>query len=483
MTHIIRQQYFHVEVNGTESDGLAVHRQLPEVYRSRLLPALEQTLERYAPPDGVLYVERLDVDIGTLTLDRLEHDLAAAVTQAIEHSLREHIASRVDLQTTSSSSSHLRTAAQSLNAAFLYFLRTGSLPWSLRLPHGSSLEDVILNSWQDPSQSSDSSYHVTAGLHSELSSPTVRQRLIRQFSPGFLRRLLAQLAPEGVRVLEKILQVVQTSVEFPVESKALSDLLWERMFAYIARNNIPTATALVREAWQALPSTTAAYTRLAAELEQHWPTTTDKAAVHTSAQVRTKLVAADPDHALISEHDQTKELPRQAGEHPEAKEGIYIDNAGLVLLHPFLAQFFTALGIVVDDRLEQPERALGLLHFLTTGQSVAPEYELVLPKILCNIPLNTAVEFNVELTDREKEEATALLEAVIRYWDVLQNTSPDGLRGTFLLRPGKVSLRDDGDWLVQVESNAFDILLDRLPWGMSVIKLPWMESMLWVEWH
>ena len=93
------------------------------------------------------------------------------------------------------------------------------------------------------------------------------------------------------------------------------------------------------------------------------------------------------------------------------------------------------------------------------------------------------MESDVALTDDEREEADALLEAVIRHWEVLRNTSGDGLRGTFLLRRGKVSLRDDGDWLLQVEAQSFDILLDRLPWGISMIKLPWMEKMLWVEWR
>jgi hypothetical protein len=65
---------------------------------------------------------------------------------------------------------------------------------------------------------------------------------------------------------------------------------------------------------------------------------------------------------------------------------------------------------------------------------------------------------------------------------VLRNTSPDGLRGTFLLRPGKVSLRND-DWLLQVEARTCDILLEQLPWGIGMIKLPWMEKMVWVEWR
>lgn len=166
-----------------------------------------------------------------------------------------------------------------------------------------------------------------------------------------------------------------------------------------------------------------------------------------------------------------------------ATENIYINNAGLVLLHPFLPQFFRALNIVVDDQLIAPDRALSLLHFLGTGQLVAPEYELVLPKVLLNLALETPMDTNTPLTAEETEEATALLEAVIRHWAALKGTSDNGLRGTFLIRPGKISLRDDGDWRLQVENKAYDILLDQLPWGIGMIKLPWMHRMLWVEWR
>lgn len=163
-------------------------------------------------------------------------------------------------------------------------------------------------------------------------------------------------------------------------------------------------------------------------------------------------------------------------------EGIYISNAGLVLLHPFLPQFFTALGITADKQLLQPERALCLLHFLATGQPVAPEYELMLPKLLCNIPLEEPVESDVALTAAEQDEAVSLLKAVIRHWEALRSTSPDSLRGTFFVRPGKISLRD-GDWLLQVEPQTWDILLDQLPWGIGMIKLPWMDRLLHVEWN
>ena len=176
------------------------------------------------------------------------------------------------------------------------------------------------------------------------------------------------------------------------------------------------------------------------------------------------------------------EASKPAGEHPDERRGIYVENAGLVLLHPFLPQCFRALAIAGDVELLQPGQALRLLHHLATGFDTAPEYELTLPKILCGLhPASLAGEM-MPLSDEEREESAALLSAVIRHWEALKNTGIEALREMFLKRNGKLTRWRDGGWRLQVESTSFDILLDQLPWGISMIQLPWMPEMLRVEW-
>ena len=36
------------------------------------------------------------------------------------------------------------------------------------------------------------------------------------------------------------------------------------------------------------------------------------------------------------------------------------------------------------------------------------------------------------------------------------------------MRPGMLTVDADGDWLLRVESRTVDILLDQLPWGISL---------------
>ena len=128
------------------------------------------------------------------------------------------------------------------------------------------------------------------------------------------------------------------------------------------------------------------------------------------------------------------------------------------------------------------QKALHLLYYLSTGQKHPDEYELVIAKVLCAYPLQQPVETDIELTEMELNEANDLLIAAIAQWEVLKNSSAAALREGFLQRNGKLFSKSDKLYL-QVEKSAIDVLLDRLPWNLSMIKLPWMNEMLRVEWR
>ena len=95
MTHIIRQHYLHVEVNGTEADALALQNRLSGVCQDWLYPALERAFDRCVPAQENWSIERLDIDAGILAIDRLEQDLAERVGQAIGKLLRAQASSSV----------------------------------------------------------------------------------------------------------------------------------------------------------------------------------------------------------------------------------------------------------------------------------------------------------------------------------------------------------------------------------------------------
>jgi hypothetical protein len=164
---------------------------------------------------------------------------------------------------------------------------------------------------------------------------------------------------------------------------------------------------------------------------------------------------------------------------------MHVDHAGLVLLHPFIPMLFRRLGIVEDVALpeERRPRAAALLHYLAAGHADVHEFELAMEKVLLGLRLADPLPVaEGRLEPGDAEEADGLLAAAISHWAALKNTSPDGFRASFLLRPGLLRSLDDG-WRLQVEHRPFDVLIGQLPWALSVVKFPWMPNPLHVEWQ
>jgi hypothetical protein len=160
-------------------------------------------------------------------------------------------------------------------------------------------------------------------------------------------------------------------------------------------------------------------------------------------------------------------------------------NAGLVLLHPFFPALFERTGVVRQGELvsTQLERAAALLHYVATGSSEVFEFELGLIKVLLGLAPGSALPVaDGELRIVDREEADGLLQSVIEHWSVLGETTPDGLRSSFLQRVGLLGRMDYG-WRLRVEGASFDLLLAQLPWAFSFIKLPWLSEPVHVEWQ
>jgi len=170
--------------------------------------------------------------------------------------------------------------------------------------------------------------------------------------------------------------------------------------------------------------------------------------------------------------------------------GLYplvVEQAGLVILHPFLPRFLAQTGCMeprTDDRISTAmlPRAAALMYTLATGREVAREFELPLIKVLLGLsPLSPLTAGGDLVTASDREEAATLLAAVVSHWQALKNTSPAGLTESFLARRGL--LREENDaFRLMVERKGHDVLLDYLPWGIGIVKLPWMKKAVHVEW-
>lgn len=163
---------------------------------------------------------------------------------------------------------------------------------------------------------------------------------------------------------------------------------------------------------------------------------------------------------------------------------IYTGNAGLILLHPFIPYGFKRVGLVNDEGFvnrEAQHRAVHLLQYMATGKEEHAEHELALNKILCALPLEEPVPAEILLTAEEKQLCEELLKVVIQRWEKMNNSSVEGFRAAFLQRDGAL-WEKEGDWWLRIEERGYDLILQTLPWGIGMIKAPWMEKTIYTEW-
>jgi hypothetical protein len=176
---------------------------------------------------------------------------------------------------------------------------------------------------------------------------------------------------------------------------------------------------------------------------------------------------------------------------PPAERGhpMFIRNAGLVLLSPYLPTLFDRLGLLTTPEngpprvqgVEATSRAVHLLQYLVDTRLDAPEPELQLNKLICGIPTAQPVERSIAPAAADLELCDDLLRAVIANWTAIANTSLAGLRETFLQRDGRLQ-RGDAKWALHVQRKTLDVLTDRIPWGFSLVYHRWMADPIHVTW-
>ena len=167
---------------------------------------------------------------------------------------------------------------------------------------------------------------------------------------------------------------------------------------------------------------------------------------------------------------------------------IPISNAGLVILFPFLPMLFMRLNMLSQDRRsfnsnESKVRAIFILQRLIANEDREyDEKDLFLNRLLINYPSNEPLPKRVELNQDELNTIDSLLETAKTNWSKMRNTSIRALQESFLNRAGFIE-KTEWECTLTVEERAYDILLDSIPWSYKLVRFPWMESILKVNWR
>jgi hypothetical protein len=206
----------------------------------------------------------------------------------------------------------------------------------------------------------------------------------------------------------------------------------------------------------------------------------------TQEAERKKALADTIKKELEAERQRQEEQLRKESEKIEQDKHnkIYIRNAGLVLLHPFLGTYFTRLGLLeagkfVDEAAQH--RAVLLTQYLVNGRNETEEFELALNKVLCGVSMYETVPLKIELTATEIAVSEEIFQVIFQRWEKMKNSTIAGFRASFIQREGALS-RNEENWELRVEQRTYDMLLETLPWSFGMIKSSWMNQILTVEW-
>lgn len=438
MEHLIRKQLIDIQLN-PGMDSFSIQQKLSEQYWYFLIPLMEEVFDQFQP-DEVILVDSLSINLGTIELKDLDR-----INQ--NENLILNIKNQIQSQVNNDEFVNKNITRKSISIKdfdqWIFYVKNGFFDWNV---------NTLNTDWHN---------HVLEALATDTdlledfikeikTNPNSLLRLIRQHEIQFLSKLTKILAPDFIEEISSIEKEYNSNNQLfklnSIEFYRGFEIFWKEMFQ----------TCIVIRHENIRKETYNPFDNISFDLQES-----------SSNEI------IEPEYSTAD----FKETP--------ITDSLFVDYVGIILLHPFLHSLFKKLDLIHDQtfiNLISREKAIYVLYYLVTGKLNPKEFELVVPKIICGYPIKAAISTDIMLSVADRAEADMMLEAVIANWDILKNTSLDGLREGFLIRRGKIDRLDDKIKIL-VEKGPIDMLLDYLPWSLNIIKLPWLKQLIQVDWR
>ncbi|MFK7969497.1 MAG: contractile injection system tape measure protein [Bacteroidia bacterium] len=524
--HIIGKQQFDLTFSNQE-EAKEWHKVISDAMRNELQQRLSEVFDGLSGEDQLIRIDTLEVEAGVVT----EADFIDKMVEAVKGSMKSALPSESDkLQNTPS-------VQEGVWEALLFFLTKGLLPWwynKLEKPA------VLLEKAMKKADTSQvQNLKILAARNSAIADRLVM--MVHDSSALVAHFAIPKVTTEQARLIIDLCQKVVVRVAIPIAERKVQRMLAQawihnwysdtasvsgfirlifsllkqhdkeefvQVLAFLSKPENEAAssplsalsiTASLRDEWVIL------YKKIQASFPD-FSKKIDKLLTETNSQESDQEVLSFQPRSLepvanetVSEHadDQQAEatdVPETEVLHdnnveplePLLKEGIYAVGGGLVLLHPYLPQLFKACNLLTENGKEfidftKQKEAISILTWLVYGVDEVAENQQLIPKLIAGYPLDEVTDPVLNISEETKAMCTELLQAVVTHWKALGNTSPAGLRETFLQREGRLKLEDRG-WYLLIEQRSLDVLLNSLPWGIGMIKLPWLNKILFVDW-
>ncbi len=473
--HIVKKFLLQLDMPGYQQN-YAIQRRCTSLVKENLATGLDKLLTDNFTGEENVRISKIEIDLGNIYETQLEEEFANKLMQALTEKIKKIATDRKAAvnEETPVSEDLIRIEA------FLTFLKKGVLPWTSYNIDFDVWEQSVLAAIERQS------YYFAQHFYSLLrNNETAAKRLLAQFNEVFITGIIETALPFLKNKISYSIILIKQKAPAALQNEMVQGLFIQIIAAAF---NIPALqkdalfiTAPMQAAIKSENSTTninAIETAVNELLKVIAP-------ARSSMPIKnTKPIAEQP--VSETEKDVLQPVEETPAEEEEKNNELFIQNAGLVLLHPFLDNFFTAAALMQEQQFNDEasrKKAVQLLQYVVNCETEVPEYLLTLNKILCGQPQSEHLDRFVKLTEDECAEADKLLQSVITHWTVLKNSSPGALQETFLQRSGKLFFSEaENGWVLHLEKKAVDILLEKIPWGFGYIRHPWMEYPLRVNW-
>ena len=513
-THIIKNTSVDFQYTG-KTDGMVLQQEVADWCRNVLSPTIDSILTEYDQKEELIFIDNISLDVNIGTTD----DWEKVLTEGVIYQLKEKIHSKIS---SGSADITVKTTTADFSEILIYYLKHGILPWHSIIKTSPEFETEI-NAWLK-SISPEELKHFLLSVRDRRSILRF-VNLVKQEDFSTLMTLASCKSTQAILSLFEVVQAIIKSIseEKPMQQRLLNDFkeilvsgFGEKQaldlskktisaWIYAIKNNysfdfqkidtekINHAEAkiifsqiqkvMLSKAESKLTSKSKSKLRNTADEREKIHNEKDKQPLQTPTEYQNpdEQISNAENSILFNPEEIIKALETDTEPDKELSAGVFINNAGAIIIAPFLTALFSRTGLMKEGSITDASTALCLVHYCITGNLNPAEFELLLPKILCGAVPETVVDSTFSADEKMTKEADEMLTSVIEYWKAIKDTSVNGLREAFLQRNGKLTFADDY-WLLRVEQKPYDMLLEQLPWNISIIKLPWMTHLLKTEW-
>jgi hypothetical protein len=552
--HIIYRQVLELTIP-ERGRALPIQNKTAEIVKDKLHPALDRLFSGLTAPEQIIRIDKLEIDIGTIAESDFDKLLVEKCLKEIGRKINQiKFSEKGDIVKTPAKGKSAKeggkhtvvSKSNDLLDRFVYFLQFGRFPWwhkSETIPEkpGLSQLEIIFTEvlkLETPA--------LKSAIIPLLSNPSVRKRLIYQFSHPQLDALLNRIDStlfESFFSIYRFLSSLATKrknrndltdsfykvtlhyfgivheighdrLQFRFAKEVLTVFLNQYSFKKIeivliefletlkikqsrkSRDNFAVVVAALVQSASELRTQNTHLEKIMADIltesgpvVQYMLNQFNEKTLAGSVENRkhNESLLGNEDEGIAERESKTAEKPISLfpPKTSAGVEGIIVSNAGLVLIHHFLRYFFDGLGLLDKElNFKSQTDVFKAIHLL---QFIATG-QLSTPE--SDLALNKilcGLDINEPVPMEFPISEIEKEECLNLILTVLERWKELKTTNPAALR--ETYLKREGilkptgpSWNLTIERNTFDVMLEKLPWSINLIKLPWLSQILYVEW-